>query len=283
VSEFSIIIPAHDESAVIARCLRGITDSLAPGEAEIIVVCNGCTDTTADIARTFGSLVRVVETPIRSKANALNIGDSSATVFPRIYLDADIEVESKVLRDLARLLVDTPGLLAASPRGVVTLEGRGRLVRSFYKVWTSLPYFREGPFGVGLYAFSRAGRERFDEFPDVISDDGFARLCVSPSERGVSGSGTFRIIPPRTVVGIIRINIRARAGMYQLRTRFPNLYCNETTSVIRSIRELVCQRELWCHAPIYFWVMLIASLGGRMKLWMGQEHAWERDQTSRDD
>ena len=64
----SIVVPARNEGLVIARTLRAMTTGAAPGEIDVIVVCNGCTDDTADIARSFGPPVRVIETEVGSKA-----------------------------------------------------------------------------------------------------------------------------------------------------------------------------------------------------------------------
>src|SRR4051812_46956466 len=97
----SIVIPAHNEAAVIGRCLSGLTQGAAPGELEIIVVCNGCTDGTAHIARSFGQDVRVVETQIASKAAALNLGDEVASGFPRFYVDADVRLPLDSVRAVA--------------------------------------------------------------------------------------------------------------------------------------------------------------------------------------
>jgi hypothetical protein len=77
----SIVIPAHDEERVIGRCLSGLASGAEPGELEVVVVANGCTDGTAAAARTFPG-VRVVETPVAGKAAALNLGDEHAPAFP---------------------------------------------------------------------------------------------------------------------------------------------------------------------------------------------------------
>lgn len=77
----SIVIPAHNEALVIGRLLTRLTDDDSTPPLEVIVVCNGCTDDTDDVARSFQS-VRVVATGEAGKANALRIGDSLATVFP---------------------------------------------------------------------------------------------------------------------------------------------------------------------------------------------------------
>jgi glycosyltransferase involved in cell wall biosynthesis len=78
----SIVIPAHNESRVIERCLTSILTDARPNEFEIVVVCNGCTDDTAERARGFGDRVRVIETPIGSKIHALNLGDQHVSRFP---------------------------------------------------------------------------------------------------------------------------------------------------------------------------------------------------------
>ena len=46
----SVIIPAHNEESVIARCLEAFVTGAEPGELEAIVVANGCSDATAEIA-----------------------------------------------------------------------------------------------------------------------------------------------------------------------------------------------------------------------------------------
>ncbi|WP_116347785.1 glycosyltransferase family A protein [Alkalilimnicola ehrlichii] len=99
----SIIIPAHNEAAVIERTLRTVVPMLAE-EDELILVANGCTDDTAGIARRYEPQVRVIETDVASKPHALNLGDQAARSFPRIYLDADIELKPEALPRLKAAL-----------------------------------------------------------------------------------------------------------------------------------------------------------------------------------
>jgi glycosyltransferase involved in cell wall biosynthesis len=47
----SIVIPAHNEEAVIARTLATLLRTAMPREFEVIVVCNGCSDRTAETVR----------------------------------------------------------------------------------------------------------------------------------------------------------------------------------------------------------------------------------------
>jgi glycosyltransferase involved in cell wall biosynthesis len=277
----SVVIPAYNEGAVIERCLETMLADAKPGELEIVVVCNGCKDDTADRARKFADRVTVIETPVGSKIHALNLGDEHATGFPRFYVDADVQLSTQGVRDVAALLGDDSPVLVAAPRAIVAFEDRSPLVRSFYKVWTSLPYFRENMIGSGVYAFSRRGRERFDKFPDVIADDEFARLIAAPHERRASTSATFTIHPPRTIAGVLNINTRARAGNYELRRKFPHLFDNANTDAQRSLGIIARSPGLWPHAPIYLGVMLLAKLRAHRKLAKRQEKVWERDDSSR--
>lgn len=253
-----------------------------PGELEIIVVPNGCTDDTAQRARAFGEPVTVVDTSVPGKANALNVGDRRASGWPRMYVDADIVVSIEALRAIAHLLRDDSPIVVGAPRAVIDYEDHPRLAKSFIKVWTSLPYFTENLIGAGFYAFSRQGRERFDEFPDIIADDGFARLQARPEERGTTdGEHTFTITPPSSLRAIAKVMSRVHAGAYQLRERFPELMRNENTSPSRSLEIVASNPRLWIHAPVYFGVIAYAKLRARHKLRAQQTHVWERDETSR--
>lgn len=278
----SIIVPAYNEGQTIERCLSTILADARPGEFEIVVVPNGCRDDTAARARKFeGRGVKVIETEVASKIYALNLGDRHATSFPRFYVDADIELSAAAIRDVARLLEDDDVLVAA-PRAVVDYRDRPPLVRSFYRVWTSLPYFTEGVIGAGVYAFSERGRARFDAFPDIIADDEFARLQVAPHERRSSPHSSFKITPPTTLRGIVKINTRARAGNYELRKKFPHLLANDNTNAARSLQVIARTPRLWPHAPIYLGVMFLAKLAAHEKLRKKQEKVWERDDSSRE-
>jgi len=149
----SIVVPAHDEEATIARLLGPLVGGAPPGELDVIVVCNGCHDRTAEVARSFG--VRVVELAEPSKAAALVRGDAEANHFPRIYLDADIELTATSVRALADALEGA--VLAAGPRREIPVDQTSLLVRAYYAVWTRLPQVQTGLFGRGVVAVSAAG------------------------------------------------------------------------------------------------------------------------------
>src|SRR4051794_38339182 len=137
----SVIIPAHDEAHVIGRCLSRLLDDARPGELEVIVVCNGCRDRTAEIASRFAGVI-VLEGAIASKTAALNMGDEAASAFPRLYLDADVQLTIHDVRALADPL--RAGELATSPVPRMDFSLSNWAVRAFYRLWLGLPYVREG-------------------------------------------------------------------------------------------------------------------------------------------
>src|SRR5262245_41771727 len=109
----SVVIPAHNESVAIGRCLEALFTGVAPGELDVVVVCNGCADNTADLARSTGHPARVLELEAASKPAALRAGDGLARAFPRIYLDADVVLYGSAARAvLGRLRA---GAVAARP------------------------------------------------------------------------------------------------------------------------------------------------------------------------
>jgi cellulose synthase/poly-beta-1,6-N-acetylglucosamine synthase-like glycosyltransferase len=170
VPAFSVIIPAHNEENVLARCLDALLADAAPGELEILIAANGCTDRTIEVARGYGSRVRVIEVTEASKHAALNAGDAAATTFPRAYLDADITIGASALRAVAAEL-DRTGALVGAPQAVMDFEGCPAVIRSFYRVWCKLPWFTDNLVGSGIYVLSAAGHARLGAFPDITNDD----------------------------------------------------------------------------------------------------------------
>ncbi len=275
----SIVVPAHNESSVIARTLGQWTRGPAPDEIRVVVICNGCTDDTADIARGFGPTVHVVESDIASKTDALNLGDQIAGVFPRIYADADIVITVDAIRALARRL-DRGDVLAAAPTPDINLTGCSWLVCKYYGIRSRLPSAREGIGGSGVYALSEAGRRRFGQFPDVIADDTYVRLQFRLEERETLPSVKSTVFPARTVPQLIAVRTRAYRGTFELTRRFPELCVNKGEVNNRALVALFKELRLWPGLLIYCCVNIVARCRATMGSRSGT-HRWQRDETSR--
>lgn len=96
--DISIIIPAYNEENYIATTLESIHKSAFLGTYEVIVVCNGCTDSTARIAEGMGA--RVFTMSAKGAPEAMNYGAQQAKADILAFLDADTTMSSHLLRDV---------------------------------------------------------------------------------------------------------------------------------------------------------------------------------------
>ncbi len=210
----SVVVPAHDEAEGIEATLETLLASARAGEFEVVVVCNGCTDDTAErAARVPG--VRVEEISPASKVAALRRGDHVATVFPRLYLDADVMLTTEGARALVRALQDPHAHVAGLQARLVT-DGSSRVVRWYVDFRQRLPVFHQGIIGAGVYALDEDARARLAQWPDVLADDQLVlRLFDLPEQVLVDDHHTVVEAPPdlRTLV---RRQLRVRRGNRQL-------------------------------------------------------------------
>ncbi|MVQ49077.1 glycosyltransferase [Nocardioides sp. MAH-18] len=209
----SVVIPAHNEATVLDRCLATLAAGAAPGELDVVVVANACTDTTADVARRHGA--RVIVTPTPGKANALRLGDEAAVTFPRVYLDADVDLTIDSVRVLVATLAQ-PGVLAVSPRPHYELAGVRPSARRLHKVHELMMTGRRGLAGAGVYCLNEAGHARIAPFPDVISDDGFVHRSFAPGEQVVPAGARSVVRPSASFGATLQRRIRVRQGNRQL-------------------------------------------------------------------
>jgi glycosyltransferase involved in cell wall biosynthesis len=225
---FSVIIPAHNEAAVIGRCLETLLrDAPAGALPEIIVAANGCKDDTVAIAKRLAPSATVLDLPPGSKVIAMNAANRIATVAPRFFLDADVQCSYATLAATAEALRQ-PGVMAASPALKMDLSRSDFWVRAYYRVWLTQPYVTDRLVGSGLFGLSAAGLERMGEIPPTFADDTWVRTRFSYEERrnvAVDSAGNavhFTVSPPRTLRDQIKIEARRRIGSEQVLALYPS-------------------------------------------------------------
>ncbi len=267
----TIIIPAYNESGKISKILSLVTEG---GDFEVIVVCNGCADDTYEIACSFpDENVRVYNLKEGSKVKALTFGDTKASFFPRVYLDADIDVTAQSLVELCDFMENT-GLLASGAILNYKFEKAPFFVRKYYEVWTQLPYIKsEHTIGSGIYALSAEGRQRFDAFPNVISDDGFVDNLFGDHEKRKAKSVSIGVDVPGNLWSLIKIKARATAGNRQL-ARLGHRYSSSNKINLKFFLTFGLS------ALVYLVIQILVKAYGAY-YYRGKRSVWLRDETNR--
>jgi glycosyltransferase involved in cell wall biosynthesis len=276
----SVVIPAHNEAPVIGRLLRGLLAGASPGELQVVVVPNGCTDDTERTAAAFGDPVLVVPLEAPGKYAALRAGDSRATGTEVIYLDADVELTADDARHLAAALRE-PGVLAAAPERVVATGRSSWPVRWYYDIWQELPVVRDGLFGRGVIAVSPEGRQRLHELPDVMGDDLAASVAFTAAERRVVRDARVVVHPPRTLADLIRRRVRSVTATTQLQQARPGTVDSARTSRADLLGILRRRPAAAPKLAMFLAVTAVCRWRARRPIRSGDFTTWLRDESSR--
>jgi glycosyltransferase involved in cell wall biosynthesis len=272
----AVIVPAYNEAAVIKRSLSPLSHAAVDGFIELIVVCNGCTDDTADVARSVPG-VRVVELEQGSKPAALNAGDAAATLWPRLYLDADIQISAAaVLAVLDRLAQGD--VLAARPESRYDVDGASALVRCYYRARQRIPQHKQAMWGAGVYGLSAKGHQRFGVFPTVTGDDFYVDTQFDADEKAVVATDPSVVKTPADAKSLLAILRRTHRGTAELSAEghgpaagMRNTGRDTAVTVVRAIRGPRSAVD----AAVYLGIALSKRWGFR------EAQVWERDESSR--
>lgn len=275
----SVVIPAHDEAASIGRTLRALRTGLADHALDVVVVCNGCTDATAQVARDADPLARVIEIAQPSKGEAVRVGNASTDVFPRVHLDADIELPGPAIMALLEPILSGQAL-ATAPRRQVPRTGCSPWVRWYYDVWEALPHVESGLFGRGVVVLSREAQARVEAQSRMMNDDLGMSDAFTPGERRVVSEAVAVVRPPRTVQDLVRRRVRVATGNVQaarLGVRRPS-----SRTRLRTLAGLAVTRPgLALRLPVFLGVYVAAVVGARRAVRAGDFTTWQRDESSR--
>jgi glycosyltransferase involved in cell wall biosynthesis len=281
----SVVIPAHNEAKVIRRCLDALLTGFTPGELDTVVVCNGCRDETATLARSSGHPVRVIELAIASKAAALRAGDAAALAFPRLYVDADVVLDGVAARRVLERLGE--GAVVARPPIRYDSSRSSAPVRSYYRARSWVPAVLRSLWGAGVYGLSATGRSRFAEFPDLVADDLWLDRQFDLDEVEIVDCAPVVVSVPRRTGDLVRVLRRTYRGKAENRPASGvDRRANEVTvSTLRDLRQHamagpVAAVDVATYAAFAAGARLTLMLAPAARTAIGGV-TWERDDSSR--
>jgi glycosyltransferase involved in cell wall biosynthesis len=222
----SVIIPAYNAQGYLKTCVESALDQTVP-PAEVIVVNDGSTDGTADVARAFGDRIVYVEQANQGQGAARNAGIARARGRFITFLDADDYWKPPFIERCVSFLAAHPDVAAVMTAWdniidesktitvppFMTASDRPRepfTIANFFTFWAENYYVQTGALMIRGDLVRQAGGMR----PDLrVSQDleYWAYLATF---------GAWGFIPEALFVSNSRINSRQnRTGKYGARRR----------------------------------------------------------------
>ncbi|MEM7318231.1 MAG: glycosyltransferase [Pseudomonadota bacterium] len=278
----SVVIPACNEEGFVGECLLHILASEVPlsensdgAPMQVILAANGCTDNTVDIARGFAAKFQargvqfdILNLPVGSKVRALNTATDTALYDSIVYVDADVHVSPGLVAGIAQVL-DRPEPAYASGRPRIR-PAKSFVSDRYARFWQTLPFVTNGVPGFGVYAANKAGRARFEPFPDIIADDAYIRFHFASSEMHLVPHDYSWPITEQ-FSNLVRVRRRQNEGLAEIHTLLPDLVArSEPTKP--GLRETV---ELMLRDPIGFSVYSAVAVTVKSPL-LRNRSTWER-------
>ena len=217
----SIIVPAYNEETRIRPLLPTLASAAQAWNYLVLVVCNGCTDRTAEIVRSIpGIYVLEIERP--GKPHAVNVAEMvTGEIFPRLYVDADVQTERETFERLMQALQgEAPR--AVRPTASYLLKGAPTLARAVYASRGVIPSSRRWSElhleGYHIYGTNRSGRARFEIFPEdgQIMEDAFFDRMFDLEQKVVVHDAHVRVPLPTSDRALIRGMTRVCQGNLEL-------------------------------------------------------------------
>ena len=185
----SVIIPAHNEEDYISRCIRSVRRSsqISKIPVEILVVCNRCTDSTADAAASLGAMI--LTNDIRSIAAVRNTGIKAARGSIIVTIDADSIMPPSALGEIREKL-ESGKYIGGGAIPVFDRASPGIFFSTLYVAWKLIPTMikNKAALSGALFWFHKADFDvigGFDESLVSLEDMDFAvRLNRLGKSRG---------------------------------------------------------------------------------------------------
>lgn len=227
----SILIAARNEGERIGEKLAQLRSLEAPTVAEVIVVCDHCTDDTAERAELVGwDQVKVVrhDAGTSGKAGALNAGMAVATGDLVLFGDVRQRLDGAAIDRLVAYFDDPQtGAVSGSLQIEKSEQGVGKGIDAYWSLEKRIRHWEsELDSSVGCTgAIYMIRRELYQPLPvDTILDDVVVPMQIAQQGRRVRFAPEALAFDPQPLAGgtELRRKTRTLAGNFQMLFRYPS-------------------------------------------------------------
>jgi len=274
----TIIIAAYNETTVIRKALTLLSNADFSHEYQIIVVCNGCNDGTEKVVQNEFKNIHCYSLEQASKALAIRYAESLNPGFPRLYLDADIELQASDVVWLINYAAQytVPALIV--PGSIAVVDDCDALVKSFYRAWYNTRHVRSLGFGAGAYLLNHTGRKRFDDWPELMADDGFIRTQFRADEIHITQSCRVRVKAPKSLLVLLKVKTRSKLGNLELKNYLKHI--GRAKLKQPATIDQVSTKLKWYDRVVYLSVNIAALVLAKWQYSTGKK-VWHRDSSNR--
>lgn len=173
----SVIIPAYNSAYSLGHAIESALMQ-APPRVEVIVINDGSTDATAEVAKSFGDRIIYLEQENQGQGAARNLGLEKATGEFIAFLDADDYWKPGFLKACVGFLWEHPEAVAVST-GLILRQANGLekilpkiiqektdfgscVLNNFYQFWAEHDHVRTGSNLIRHDVIRQAGFQRDD-------------------------------------------------------------------------------------------------------------------------
>ncbi|HJQ23226.1 MAG TPA: glycosyltransferase family 2 protein [Blastocatellia bacterium] len=260
----SVVIACHNEAPHIEARLRNLLDGDYPSEQlEIILISDGSTDLTADIARRFvADRVRVFAYERQmGKALALNVGVELASGELIVFADARQRFEARAIRELVANFADAE---IGAVSGELLLDGAGGVGESVGLYWKYEKWIRKSESRLGsvvgatgaIYAIRKSLWRPLP--PMTILDDVYTPMRIAMAGHRVVFEEAARAYDQAS--GSARREfarkVRTLTGNYQLCQLMPRLLVPTSTLLL----QFYSHKLMRLAAPIFFLLLFAVNV-----------------------
>ncbi|MBU2623748.1 MAG: glycosyltransferase family 2 protein [Proteobacteria bacterium] len=175
-SGVSVIIPAYNVESCLSRAVLSALEQVPP-PLEVIVINDGSTDRTAEVARGFGERIRYLEQPNQGQGAARNAGLAVAAGEYVAFLDADdcwlpgfFNATSDFFRSHPEAVAVSTGwkiyqhddqvITFPSPESPKNIPDKALILDDFFSFWGKFDHIRTGTILIRHSIIKKAGYQQ---------------------------------------------------------------------------------------------------------------------------